>query len=349
LQFMQRGLLYGYQTRRKKLHKLWGLHPFMLAKMHRPGEEIIMAAKHPCFNASTGGQWGRIHLPVAPECNISCAYCNRKTDCLNESRPGVCSQVLTPEEAIELVDKAVLRTPSLAVVGIAGPGDPLANPELTLRTFELVRSRHRGFLLCLSTNGLMLANYASDLKALGVSHVTVTVNAVVPEVACRIYREVRVNNRVHHGQNAAEILLEKQEKALAALEEHGFAVKVNTVVIPGFNDEHMEDIARFAARFKVSLMNCISLIPLPGTAMSALEASSATRMDELRIRAGKHVPQMHHCARCRSDALDLLLEDSRIESLLEDRRHSPSSFWSFDNPAPRARLTHKDKQPGDIG
>jgi len=294
-----------------------------------------MTAKHPCFNASTGGQWGRIHLPVAPECNISCAYCNRKTDCLNESRPGVCSQVLTPEEAAELVDQAVLHTPSLAVVGIAGPGDPLANPELTLRTFELVRSRHQGFLLCLSTNGLMLADYVTDLKALGVSHVTVTVNAVVPEAACRIYREVRVNNGAHYGRKAAEILLEKQEKALAALEEHGFAVKVNTVVIPGFNDEHVEDIARFAARFKVGLMNCINLIPLPGTAMSAVEASSARRMEELRKRAGKHVPQMHHCARCRSDALGPLSEDSRIENLLEDREPSPASFWSFDNSLPQ--------------
>ncbi|MDR2695854.1 MAG: radical SAM protein, partial [Deltaproteobacteria bacterium] len=221
-----------------------------------------MNAGHPCFNASAAGQWGRIHLPVAPECNISCVYCNRKSDCPNESRPGVCSRVLAPEEAAELVDKAVLHTPSLAVAGIAGPGDPLANPELTLRTFELVRRRHRGLLLCLSTNGLTLAEYAADLKSLGVGHFTVTINAVSPAVACRIYHEVRVNACSHYGQEAAEILLDRQMQALAALEQHGFAVKVNTVVLPGINDDHIEEIAQVAARFKVELMNCIGLIPL---------------------------------------------------------------------------------------
>jgi nitrogen fixation protein NifB len=275
-------------------------------------------AGHPCFNASVGGERGRAHLPVAPDCNISCAYCNRKTDCLNESRPGVCGRVLNPEEAADMVDKAVRQMPSLAVVGIAGPGDPLANPELTLRTFELVRRRHQELLLCLSTNGLMLAEYAADLKSLGVGHVTVTVNAVIPAVACRIYHGVRINGRSHHGLKAAELLLDKQEKALAALERHGFSVKVNTVVVPGVNDGQVEEIARFAARFKVELMNCIGLIPVPGTALGGLTPPSARRLDELRERAGKHVFQMRHCARCRADALGALAQDSRLECVLEE-------------------------------
>ena len=283
----------------------------------------MMDARHPCFNASASGQWGRIHLPVAPKCNITCAYCNRKNDCPNESRPGVCSRALAPEEAADLVDRAVRQMPSLAVAGIAGPGDPLANPELTLRAFELVRQRHSGLLLCLSTNGLMLAEYAADLKALGVGHITVTVNAVSPSVACRIYHAVRVNGSTLHGQQAAETLLEKQEKALATLERHGFAVKVNTVVIPGVNDDHVEEVARFAARFKVGLMNCIGLIPVAGTAMGALTAPSAKHMEELRKRAGKHVPQMRHCARCRADAFGLLSQDARIDSALGDTQGSP--------------------------
>jgi nitrogen fixation protein NifB len=280
--------------------------------------------RHPCFNAP-GGQWGRIHLPVAPKCNISCAYCNRKTDCLNESRPGVCSRVLAPEEASDLVDKAVQQMPSLAVAGIAGPGDPLANVELTVRTFELVRRRHPGLLLCLSTNGLTLAEHAADLKSLGVGHITITINAVIPAVACHIYHEVQANGRSHRGLNAAEILLNNQEKALAALERHNFSVKGNTVVIPGVNDGHVEEIARFAARFKVSLMNCIGLMPVSDTAMNGLTAPSAGRMDELRRRAGKHVPQMRHCARCRADAFGLLSQNLQVERMLEDRPRLPTA------------------------
>jgi nitrogen fixation protein NifB len=293
--------------------------------MYRHREKIMTDAGHPCFNSFAAGHRGRIHLPVAPECNISCVYCNRKTDCPNESRPGVCSRVLNPEEAADIVDRAVRHAPSLAVAGIAGPGDPLANAEATFRTFELVRRRHPGLLLCLSTNGLVTAEYAADLKSLGVGHITITINAVAPAVACRIHGKARVNGRSHYGREAAEILLDKQEKALAALERHGFAVKVNTVVIPGVNDGHVEEVARFAAQFKVELMNCIGLIPVPGTAVSALAAPSPERMEELRKRAGKHVLQMRHCARCRADAFGLLSQDSRIGRELEERQPLPAS------------------------
>jgi len=40
---------------------------------------------------------------VAPACNIQCNYCNRKYDCANESRPGVVSEKLTPEQAAKKV------------------------------------------------------------------------------------------------------------------------------------------------------------------------------------------------------------------------------------------------------
>jgi hypothetical protein len=142
----------------------------------------------------------------------------------------------------------------------------------------------------------------------------------------RGYHGVYVNGCSHHGREAAEILLDKQEKALANLERHGFAVKVNTVVIPDVNDDHVEEIARFAARFKVELMNCIGLIPVRGTAMSSFSAPSARRMDELCERAGKCVTQMRHCTRCRADAFGLLSHDLRIGNVLEGRQCSQSSL-----------------------
>ena len=56
-------------------------------------------ADHPCYSKDAHHKFARIHLPVAPACNIQCNYCNRKYDCSNESRPGVVSEVLSPEEA----------------------------------------------------------------------------------------------------------------------------------------------------------------------------------------------------------------------------------------------------------
>jgi len=54
--------------------------------------------RHPCFNADARAKTGRIHLPIAPSCNIQCNYCDRKFDCMNESRPGVTSKLLTPRK-----------------------------------------------------------------------------------------------------------------------------------------------------------------------------------------------------------------------------------------------------------
>lgn len=65
----------------------------------------------------------------APKCNIKCGYCSRKHDCANESRPGVTSRLLTPEEATVKVREVMASPvvgPIIKVVGIAGPGDPLA-------------------------------------------------------------------------------------------------------------------------------------------------------------------------------------------------------------------------------
>ncbi len=121
---------------------------------------------HPCFGGDHSNT-GRIHLPVAPGCNIKCGFCERRFDCANETRPGVTSKVLSPEQAIERV-RLVRRHPKvgskLKVVGIAGPGDPLANPK-TFETFELVKKEFPEMHLCLSTNGLMLEESLPEILA----------------------------------------------------------------------------------------------------------------------------------------------------------------------------------------
>ncbi len=80
-----------------------------------------------------------LHLPVAGACNVQCNFCNRKYDCLNESRPGVISALLTPEQAIAYTKQAVQRMPNISVVGIAGPGDPFASVSFG----KMVRGGHR--------------------------------------------------------------------------------------------------------------------------------------------------------------------------------------------------------------
>ena len=271
--------------------------------------------RHPCFNKAAHGRWGRLHLPVAPTCNIQCNYCDRRYNCANESRPGVCSRLVQPEEVASLLKQTLGKRPEIAVVGIAGPGDPLATPETTLTVLETVRRLYPGLLLCLSTNGLVLANHVNDLKDIGVRHVTVTINASTAETAQRIYSRVNAEDGSAvptEGLEAAGRLLESQTAALQALRQHAMTTKVNTVLIPGVNTHEVENIAKLAARHQAFVMNCIEMIPSPGTPLGealahALPLARSAR-EALIQRAGLHISQMRHCTRCRADAVGLLHE-----------------------------------------
>ena len=143
---------------------------------------------HPCFDKEAHKKFGRVHLPVAPRCNIQCNFCNRKYDCMNESRPGVTSTVLTPQQAIAYLRDVVAKRPEISVMGIAGPGDPFANPEETMETLRLTRKHFPKMILCVATNGLNVAPYVDEMAELQVSHVTLTINAVDPVVGGGVKR-----------------------------------------------------------------------------------------------------------------------------------------------------------------
>ncbi len=270
---------------------------------------------HPCFSAGHAKSAARVHLPVAPRCNVQCQFCDRAFDCVNESRPGVTASLLSPEEALQRVDLLRERLPQLSVVGIAGPGDPLANPRETLATLRLVKDHHPDLTLCLSTNGLALPAYVKDLVDVGVSHLTVTMNALDPEVISKIYAWVRVENRAKTGVEAAEILLARQRAGLAEAVARGLTVKINTILIPGVNEDSVEPIAVEAAALGVQFMNMIPLLPVKGTAFGGLGEPSKETVRELRSKAESHLPQLSHCARCRADAAGLLGKDVDLSTL----------------------------------
>jgi nitrogen fixation protein NifB len=265
--------------------------------------------RHPCFNADAKGHCGRVHLPVAPKCNIKCNYCNRKYDCVNESRPGVTSATLSPRQAIEYMKKVLEREPRITVAGIAGPGDPMADPSVTIETLRLLREHHPDLLLCLATNGLGLPDYLDDLGEIGVSHVTVTVNAVDSEIGARIYSWVRDGKVIYRGLKGAELLLERQIESIQGLKERGIIVKVNTIVVPGVNDHHVEAVARRMAELRVDVLNCMPMYPNEDTPFAAIPEPSPEQMVSLRRTGEKYLPQMRHCTRCRADAVGLLDSD----------------------------------------
>ncbi len=266
-------------------------------------------SKHPCFNKETAGSCGRVHLPIAPKCNIQCNYCNRKYDCVNESRPGVTSGVLKPFQAAEYMDKVLAKEPRITVAGIAGPGDPFANPVETLETMRLLNEKHPHLLFCLSSNGMGILPYLDDIAELGVSHVTITISAVDPKIGAKIYSWVKDGNVVYRGEKGAKILLERQLEAIKGLKERGIVVKVNSIVIPGVNEDHIVEVAKVVAELGADIQNMIPIKPTADTPFANVVEPKHDVIGPLRKEAGEVIEQMTHCKRCRADAVGLLGDD----------------------------------------
>jgi nitrogen fixation protein NifB len=214
--------------------------------------------------------------------------------------------VLKPRQAADYLDAVLEKIENIAVAGIAGPGDPFANGYETMETLQLVRERHPEMMLCLATNGLELIPYADDLSALNISHVTITVNAVDPVVGRLIYAWARTNRKVYRGLDAARIILERQLEGIQRLKEKGIIVKINTVVIPGINDDHVTEIAEYMARMKADIMNCIPLYHVAGTPFAGIDPPSEDKIKAIREELKTYLPQMGHCSRCRADAAGMI-------------------------------------------
>jgi nitrogen fixation protein NifB len=276
-------------------------------------EEKMDLSNHPCFNAKMRGIYGRVHLPVAPRCNIQCKYCDRQYDCVNESRPGVTSGVLTPKQAMTYLDFVFEHVKNISVVGIAGPGDPFANPKETMETLGRVREKYPEIICCLATNGLGIEPYIDELAQINVSHVTITLNAVDPEIGSRIYSFVRYGKKVLSPEAGFKVLLEKQLNAITRLKEKNITTKINTIIIPGINEDHIEAVAEKMSGLGVDILNCIPFYPNKGSAFAHVKEPSKEMVAAVRKKASKYLPQMYHCKRCRADAVGILGENNSIE------------------------------------
>ncbi len=288
----------------------------MLAARTKNSKKI---ARHPCFSGCASKRFGRVHLPVAVGCNIRCNYCDRRYSCVNESRPGVAARILRPDAVVQYLKEVITREPRISVVGIAGPGDPLFRPAVTLQTLHEVHKHFPNLLLCLSTNGLNLSGHEDALVRAGVGFVTVTVNAVNPEIGALIYSRVSDGKIDYLGKRGASLLLSRQLAGIKELKHRGVIVKVNTIIIPGVNDCHAEEIAEKMAALDVDLMNCIAMIPVPGVPFGDKPEIGTTEMEQIRRKVEPFLPQMHHCTRCRADASGMLEKVANFSTVVGSR------------------------------
>ncbi|MFZ5579879.1 MAG: nitrogenase cofactor biosynthesis protein NifB [Pseudomonadota bacterium] len=285
-------------------------------------EDILKKVQdHPCYSEDAHHYFARMHVAVAPACNIQCHYCNRKYDCANESRPGVVSELLTPEQAVKKTIAVAANIPQMSVLGIAGPGDPLANPDRTFETFRMLTEQAPDIKLCVSTNGLSLPDCVDELAKHNIDHVTITINCVDPAVGEKIYPWIFWQNRRIKGRKAAEILIERQQKGLEMLIERGILVKVNSVMIPGVNDEHLAEVSKVVKSKGAFLHNVMPLISEPehGTfyGLTGQRGPTQDELNDLQDACAGDMNMMRHCRQCRADAVGLLGEDRGAEFTLD--------------------------------
>jgi nitrogen fixation protein NifB len=233
----------------------------------------------------------------------------------------VVSEKLTPEQAAKKVLAVASTIPQMTVLGIAGPGDPLANPEKTFKTFELIAKTAPDIKLCLSTNGLMLPDHVDTIKRFNVDHVTITINMTDPEIGAKIYPWVYYRNKRYTGVEGARILSERQLQGLEMLTARGILCKVNSVMIPGVNDKHLVEVNRAVKSRGAFLHNIMPLISAPehGTVfgLTGQRGPSAQELKVLQDSCEGEMNMMRHCRQCRADAVGLLGEDRSAEFTTE--------------------------------
>ncbi|EJC80738.1 nitrogenase cofactor biosynthesis protein NifB [Rhizobium leguminosarum bv. trifolii WSM2297] len=276
---------------------------------------------HPCFSREAHLYFARMHLAVASACNIQCNYCNRKYDCANESRPGVASRRLTPDQAVRRAIAAASQVPQLSVVGVAGPGDACYDWKKTKATLVAIAREIPDVKLCISTNGLALPEHVDEVVDMNVGHVTITINMVDPTIGRKIYPWIFYNGRRYVGIEASRILHERQMLGLEMLTERGILTKVNSVMIPGVNDEHLVQVNKSVKDRGAFMHNIVPLISEPshGTyyGQTGQRCPAPFELTALRDRLEGTTEVMRHCRQCRADAVGLLSDDRANEFTMD--------------------------------
>lgn len=276
---------------------------------------------HPCFGGHKNNV-GRIHLPVSPGCNIACRFCDRAINDVEE-RPGVTSKVITPEESIDALKRALDICPEITVAGIAGPGDTLAS-DYALATFRKVKEKFPNLIKCMSTNGLLLFEKADEVIDVGIDSLTVTVNAVDPEILAKLNKYIIYHGKRYEGTEGAGILIENQLKGIRKVAEAGITIKINTVLVPKINGEHIGEIAKTVGEAGASIYNIIPLIPQHELADE--EAPDCAQIDEARTRAGKYIDVFRHCQHCRADAVGVPGKSEYGDRIYRQRLNGKETF-----------------------
>lgn len=263
---------------------------------------------HPCWSNNRNKLWERIHLPVAPYCNVKCIFCDHQVGVsCHIPKPGAAAKVMSPSEAISRFCYESQNRPNLRIAAISGPGEPLANTQ-TFETLRAIRSINNDIEFCLSTNGTLLTDYVCDLVDLQVKTISVSVSTLNPDTAARLYEWVVHNGTRFNGKKMGRWIINRQLEGIQSAIDEGILVKVNSIMVPGLNEFELDTLAQSLSKIGVKLQNIVPLIPYDNS--MELTAPSFQQIHAARERALPFLNQFTHCAQCRSDVVGIPGDDT---------------------------------------
>jgi len=113
-----------------------------------------------------------------------------------------------------------------------------------------------------------LADSVEELAKANIEHVTITINCIDPEVGKSLPLGL-LEEQAGPGSEAAKILIDRQQQGLEMLVERDILVKVNSVMIPGVNDEHLAEVSKVVKKKGAFLHNVMPLIAERSTGPSS--------------------------------------------------------------------------------
>ena len=180
-----------------------------------------------------------LRLSVTELCNLRCRYCMPED--------GVCKkrheEMLTEEEMLCAVEAAAsLGVTKLRITG----GEPLVKRNILSICRRAAAVEGIGEV-CLTTNGLLLPQLAQPLREAGVRRVNLSLDTLDEKKYTYITRRGSLRQALD---------------GLKAAIDAGFErVKLNTVLIGGFNDDEIPALARLTQQYPVDV-RFIELMPM---------------------------------------------------------------------------------------
>lgn len=256
---------------------------------------------HPCYSNRRENLWARIHLPVAPICNVKCAFCEHGYgSACHSSKPGFSSKIISVDQALQRLEQELAALDSLKIVAVSGPGEPLANSQ-TIELFTRVREKHEDLKICFSTNGTLLGKNIGVLADLGIDTISVSISALEPATAASIYEWAVMDRKRLTGEAMGEAVVNAQLDGVEKAAEADITVKVNTILIPGINHNEVARVAKAVAKAGAAIQNVVPLVPAGN--MKHLKPPSSGELAAARAACSRFISQFLHCQQCRSDVV----------------------------------------------